>query len=224
MHAISSAEDRLQPASDAEMEAAILRVADMAIAFRIDCDPARVGKLYRDLLATVPADLLNAGIDLVLTETTDSFRVPLPGMILKAVMGEFQRRRAALDRLRTARMIGERRGWPAETAPGEYMPKKSLDDLMAGVRETLDDHTRAFHQHHRKRPTMTASAIVVKVQRSSDGYLVYNQQQTYFELPKELPADVLAAIGDEKKAYFSVEYEPGIPGLTWGARVEDPGW
>ena len=213
------------------MRAAIGRVIDMALTFRIECDPARVSKLYRDLLSVLPADLLVTGIDLVLAETTDNYRVPLPGMILKAVMAEWQRRRANLDRLRTARMIGERRGWPAETAPGEYIQKKDLDELLSGVRETLDDASAAFRSHGR-RPRMTAKTGVVKVQVPLGGanvtgggdILVYNQAQSFFEMLRDMPPEIAEAMGDSKKAFFEVEYLPG-GGVKWGARVDDhQGW
>lgn len=150
MRAISCAEARLTPATLDDIRHAAGRVIDMATTFRIECDPARVGSVYRQMLENMPPDLLDSGVDLVLTMQTDTFRMPMPGAIWKAVEGEYNRRKAAVDRLKTAKIIGDRRGWEVEPPPGAYVEKKSLDDVVGGALKTLHAATQEFQKRKRR--------------------------------------------------------------------------
>lgn len=150
MHAISSAEQRLVPASQMELAVAVGRIVEMATTFRVDCDPTKVAEAYQQMCAGMPGDLLSYGIDLVLSANTDTFRVPMPGHVWKAIMPEYNRRKGALDRLKTAKMIGDRRGYATTPGPEpDFMPKKDLDALMADVRAALGDATLKFKKQKR---------------------------------------------------------------------------
>lgn len=136
------------------MRETIGKVSDMAATFKIDFDAAKVTTIYAQMMSNMPGDLMESGIDDVLMNQTDTFRVPMPGLIWKAVEGEYNRRKAAVDRLKTALMIGNRKGWPqARESQGQLVDKKSLDDVVSGALKTLDAATQDFKQkarrHHR---------------------------------------------------------------------------
>ena len=119
------------------MAVAIARVVKMAATFAISCDADAVTTAFRQSCSPIPGDLLLDAVDICLAKQTDSFRVVMPGMVWQVVDPEFRRRRAALDRLRTARMMGDRRGWDGKSPDSDYVSKKSLDDLLDTVRKTL---------------------------------------------------------------------------------------
>lgn len=71
--------------------------------------------------------------------------------------------------------------------------------------------------------------MIVKVQLplfpSDAPALIYGKSGRWIQCPAidQLPADVLAAMGDDKKAYFRAVRGPGSL-LTIGPRVRDRDW
>lgn len=110
---IQSLKPWLEPAGSKAFAVAMAKLFEFARTFNIQFNSSKATEVYREALASLPADLLNLAIQRIMVEWRWGNRLPMPADIRGTVREDWARRNNEMFKLRVA----ERNARPAKRMP-----------------------------------------------------------------------------------------------------------
>ena len=148
--AIEEAEFQLQPADTGEIVQAIDVLSQYSRAFSVSADLTAMSQIYYRALAGISRRALGQGLESVLAQWTDSFRLPSPGVIREQTDAMVLTWTSQLNALRVARRLMGAPQIPFSTEHGddpataEY--RAETQEITKRTVSNLKANSAAFHE------------------------------------------------------------------------------
>ena len=148
--AIEEAEFQLQPADTGEIVQAIDVLSQYSRAFNVGADLTAMSQIYYRALAGISRRALGQGLENILAQWTDSFRLPSPGVIREQTDAMVLTWTSQLNALRVARRLMGAPQIPFSTEHGddpataEY--RAETQEITKRTVSNLKANSAAFHE------------------------------------------------------------------------------